>query len=464
MSTIYVSTSSIVAQSTKVSSTPVPFLLSSPLPVAFSLPSKTYFQFSPSSPSTLAATRFCGNSHRHHAPGTSPLSSPLRTSPLLIANVDIGPSTSPRSPSKGPQSRYRRSFARMTHSVPTNGNSPTSIISREKEFNEAMGGSDVGCTSSQRVVTGPRFSVVPAERKVRFHMPRLSSKEDPLWFHKLSGITFTLSSIIIVLMFPFDAVMYGDLKLPDAHVLIPLLWAWVPSCVIQAVTGAKMAFQFRRSDPKSRDVFVNNSIMTLINVWVVLKLCVPLPTPFDSDQLCEVLITIMSVTVLYMTGVSVYHAPELIRTRNKKKKYGKQNKGKHTQAIDEGKPMTFQEKIEWTKDYVNYIFPFFYPLPFIIGSFLFFVGHNSAWIAEQCKKYPYVPSVAFYVNVAAALTIGIISLLVTLRDRKLVSKKTESVGISVISILLTAFLFETFRVFIGFEALHVLRPDFWHGF
>lgn len=283
-----------------------------------------------------------------------------------------------------------------------------------------------------------------------------------MWFHKLSSLTFTLSSFIIVLMFPFRAVMYGDLGLPDAHILNPLLWAWIPSCVIEAVTGAQMAYQFRRTDPKSRDVFVNNSIMTLINVWVVLKLCVPLSAPFNSYQLSEVLMTVMCVSVLYMTGVSVYNAPELIRTRNRKKKIGRHKKGKYNKVVEEGKTMTFEEKVEWTMDYVNYIFPFFYPLPFIIGSFLFFVGRDSTWIAEQCAKFPYVRSVALYVNVAAALTIGIISLLVTLRDRKLVSKKTESVGISVISILLTGFLFETLRVLIGFDALHVLRPDFWH--
>lgn len=463
MSTLYISNSSKIGHRTNVSSNPIRFPLSPSLPVAFSLPSKTYFQFSPSSPSTHIATRFCGTSHKHCAQTHSLPASPLRTSPRMIANIDFSPSASPQTPCKGPQSQRRRSFARISHSVPNNAKSPTSIVSRGDEFNDATPGADVGCTISTPVRTGPRFSTVPAERKVRFHAHRLSSKEDPLWFHKLSSLTFTLSSFIIVLMFPFRALVYGDLDVPGPNVLNPLLWAWAPSCVIQAVTGAQMAFQFRRTDPKSRDVFVNNSIMTLINVWVVLKLCVPLPAPFDSDMLSQSLMTVMTVTVIYMTGVSVYSAPDLIRTRNNNK-YGRPKNGKNKKSVTEGTPMTFQDHIEWAIDYMNYIFPFFYPLPFVGGSFLFFVGHSSAWIAEQCDKYPRVRSVALYVNVAAALTIGIISLLVTLRDRKLVSKQTESLGISIISILLTIFLFDTLQYLIGFDVLKILHPHFLEHF
>lgn len=287
--------------------------------------------------------------------------------------------------------------------------------------------------------------------KIPWH--RLMSIEDPLWVHKLSSIVFLLSSLILIIMFPYRAIILHELSIPPPSILNPILLVWAPSCTVQAVTGAVMACQYRNSDRKSRDVFINNSVMTLIDVWVVVKLCIDLPAPFNSDLLSEGIMSVLTVTVVVMTSISVYHAPSLICNRNRTPQTRSANPNPEN---DEKTANMFS--VSWIFDYINYIFPFFYPLPFIIGSFFVFVGHDSAWIKAQCQEFPNVSTVALYVNVGASFTVGMISLLVTLRDRKMVSKRTESIGISMISILLTAFLFETFRVLVGVESIHVFLP------
>lgn len=285
---------------------------------------------------------------------------------------------------------------------------------------------------------------------------RLASKEDRLWIHKSSSILFCVSSVLIMANLPVRQIFYHDAKLPPAAILNALLWVWMPATTVQALSGARLSLRFRKNDTDSRNMFLNNSIMTLINVCVILKLCIPLPALLDSDLLSQVIIGGLTALVTGMSFRSIAAAPNLLKTRQKRAIKNRKN----SNVNDTGDSGDDKRLLTTFKDYFNYIFPIFYPLPFMVGTFMFFVLHDSEWIRNQCELHPNMENIGLYLNVASAFTIGMTSLLVTIRDRKMISKKSESIGISAISIGLTAWLIQTLESFIGLEVLESLLPSF----
>lgn len=233
---------------------------------------------------------------------------------------------------------------------------------------------------------------------------RLRSIEDRRWIHKLCSICCILSTAALSFYGLGTNLLSSSISLPSPTFLHPCIGIWATSVTIQAVSGALMAIKFRQREPTVRDAFLTNSFISLLNVCVSLRVLYHSIVPL-FHQLILPLCALSAIFIL--KGLTSANA--LISSRRPTR----------LSRI----PQTRTEKLG---DLCCYVLPESFALPFILAAVNFFNAHDGAWIASQFQVMSGLKEVCLYANVLGTLAVSFISFLVTLRDRKMISKGRES--------------------------------------
>lgn len=251
---------------------------------------------------------------------------------------------------------------------------------------------------------------------------RLITEQDQRWIHKASSMTFAVSTAGLFSAIPIEIIHQGHLSLPPDVVLRPLMFSWATSTIIQAVTGAYMAMRFRKEQTQVRNVFLANSTSSCLNAWIAWRTSGMLPVFLSSNSLHAAVMMFLCSTSFWMVIKAIYDAPQLISSRRERKKM--------LQWQDAAPEQKLGSSV-W--DYFNYIFPNIWGLPFFVLAARFSLGHGHLWYEKQFELYPTLSAVVVYGNIFPAFAVGVASLMVTLRDKKMISKKREAWTISATS-------------------------------
>lgn len=253
---------------------------------------------------------------------------------------------------------------------------------------------------------------------------RLRSIEDRRWIHKLCSICCIVSTTTLALYGLGTNFLSTFVSLPSSTLLHPWIGIWATSVTIQAVSGAFMAIKFRRREQSVRDAFLSNSFISLLNVCINLRVLYHSTFPLFQ----QLILPLCALSAIYILK-ALRSANQLIHSR-------RSTRQSRTQQ-------TMKEKLG---DLCCYVLPESFPLPFILVAVNFFNAHDSVWISSQLQTMPGLREVCLYANVLGTLAVSFVSFLVTLRDRRMISKSIESKLIlfaSIASLACTMWLIQT---------------------
>jgi hypothetical protein len=269
---------------------------------------------------------------------------------------------------------------------------------------------------------------------------RLITTEDPWSIHKWAAIVYTVSSVVIlgtgatrwirtvVTTMPEDgSSMYFDPSsstLPDS--LAPWAVAFSVANVMMCVASVRMSFIHRQGDLTARNAFLGTAVSSLFSGFFFLWVSPFAPALFTNNntvsQGCFALLLLLNTVFILDTLVKI---PEVVEGR-------RDRKVETTPAVDH--PLLF------VRDALGYVLPIAWGLPVIgaTGYQASFV-HDRQWFLDYCQSiqvstgFPFLASTA-YLQVLASLAASYGALFVTLRDKKLINKQQELVGITLFSV------------------------------
>jgi hypothetical protein len=259
-----------------------------------------------------------------------------------------------------------------------------------------------------------RLAVRPRSPTAKTWAKRLNTKEDKLSLHKISGITFVLSSTFIL----GTGALVGFREIPewlhfaDAAVL--------GSTACQFFTSIDMAVHHRKHQPQVRDQFLSMAAISMF-----LAVSATLYTPFTPDFLCDKshFDSIVIPLVLYNIYVTLSTAQDprslLLARENSRHHNGDDD------DIDNGNGKS--ATLMANQQMVNYIVSTVIPLVGSVGFLYYLLAdptHDRDWIVQFAEARGGVSY--FYDTLVVTNTCTMYSaLLLTLLDKKLVPKHLE---------------------------------------
>jgi hypothetical protein len=268
---------------------------------------------------------------------------------------------------------------------------------------------------------------------------RLITTEDPLSIHKWAAIVYTVSSVVILgtgatrwirtaVTMPEDGssmlLAPSSSTLPDS--LAPWAVAFSVANVIMCVASVRMSFIHRQGDLTARNAFLGTAVSSLFSGFFFLWVSPFAPAVFTNNntvsQGCFALLLLLNTVFILDTLVKI---PEVVEGR-------RDRKVEPTPVVDH--PLLF------VRDALGYVLPIAWGLPVIgaTGYQASFV-HDRQWFLDYCQSiqvstgFPFLASTA-YLQVLASLAASYGALFVTLRDKKLINKQQELVGITLFSV------------------------------
>lgn len=237
-----------------------------------------------------------------------------------------------------------------------------------------------------------------------FHLwkKRLNTKEDKMKAHKISSAAMVLSSTVIML----TGALNGFHEVPQW--LGPFDGTYLLSQLFMSMSSIEMANSHRRSEPAVRDFF-NFMSWAVIDCAFVVEAYSPfqhgamlLPNKMMLDILLAGPIFIMSGALL---NCFLFSTKDIIQTRRDSKKDDSQIR---------------------PEEILNYLLA---PILFLCLGGLFAAmvldpSHDKTWLLESTHGRV---SEVYYTQAFTSLGISYIALAVTLRDKKLISKQTETI-------------------------------------
>jgi hypothetical protein len=263
----------------------------------------------------------------------------------------------------------------------------------------------------------------------------LITKEDPKHTHKITGSIFVLSSIGLTLYGVRDFLNNGWTQPVSIHgnPLIALLCTLVASSVAQSISSIHLACHHRQGQPAIRNTFLCNAAVAILGsvsaIW---------SSPWYPDVLngvySKAFYFIMDGIGLIGMADNLLRLPSLIASRqsNPTDKY-------HVNQMS---------RIHYWKDVFVYMMPILIGAPFFLGiGWQFGIKHDRTFYLNvlQDGKYPHLQSGAVYSMVAVAMGASYSSLVVTLRDKKLIGKGTEGVSLTIIMLCLIGSLYQALK-------------------
>jgi len=119
--------------------------------------------------------------------------------------------------------------------------------------------------------------IPPAARPIRkvtrqLFIQRMATIQDKKWTHKLSGCSCVLSSAAILLCAPVMSLTTGNFLAPPPHFVIqPLLYTWASSISLLSISGTVLAIRHRPNQIFERNIFVSSSLSNILSALVAIR-------------------------------------------------------------------------------------------------------------------------------------------------------------------------------------------------
>ena len=250
---------------------------------------------------------------------------------------------------------------------------------------------------------------------------RLITREDAFSIHKLSSIAYTISSAIIL---GTGAVQF--LQSPETFSEIPSslqipAYVFVASNTISCFSSVRMAFLHRRGDLTARNAFLGTAVSSLFSGYYFLW-----TSPFGPQILNDPITNRSFFAVFTLLNTffiidTVLRLPQVVESRR------------------DGRAKEYNGR--FILDAMAYVSPVAWGLPAILATAYYqSYLHDRPWFFEHCLYVDQVRGVPglqpnlCYLQVAASLAASYGALFVTLRDKRLITKNQEILGITVFSV------------------------------
>lgn len=247
---------------------------------------------------------------------------------------------------------------------------------------------------------------------LRRFIRRVATAQDRTWTHKINGSANLLTSVALVSYAIFKRLETGEWIFPPNTVYIPLLTVWGTSSFITALSGAVMALRYRRHDRSTRNVFIGSSNAMALGAWMAWWISPCFPSSLSSHLLSTIVMTPPILFGVHNVFTTLRDADALITKRRDKLAAKRFKAAKHRRLI-------------WIRDFMIYIMPIVYGLPFFIASPAAGVVFDRETFVSMCAQKDGLLALIVYALVLTNLNIGLGNLAVTLRDKRLIQRLQE---------------------------------------
>lgn len=264
---------------------------------------------------------------------------------------------------------------------------------------------------------------------------RLVTKEDPKHTHKITGSVFVLSSIGLTWYGIHDFLFDGWTQPVSVHgtPFIGLLCTLVVSSIAQSFSSIHLACHHRQGQPAIRNTFLCNAAVAILGSVSALWSSPWYPEVLNGTY-SKAFYVIMDGIGLIGMADNLFRLPSLIASR--------QSTSTYKYHVDQMSPMHY-----WMDVFV-YLMPILIGAPFFLGiGWQFGIQHDRTFYLNLLHdgQYPHLQAGAVYSMVAVAMGASYSSLVVTLRDKKLIGKSTEGVSLTIIMLCLIGSLYQALR-------------------
>lgn len=263
-------------------------------------------------------------------------------------------------------------------------------------------------------------TLAPPEDRLSLWKRRLITSEDPLSIHKIASVVYTLSGAVIlataVVRFGMGPELFSEIP---QELLIPT-YAFSASNLIMCVASVRMSFLHRRYDLTARNAFLGTAVSSLFSGFYFLWTSPLGPDIFNNQLVTQSCFTVFIVLNFVFIMDTCLRVPEVVEGRRDRK------------AED--------YNVRFWIDALGYVFPVAWALPLVLATgYVDAVLYNRPWFFEQCEYIdqmtgtPGMQANLCYLQVLTSLAPSYGALFVTLRDKKLITKKQELAGITIFS-------------------------------
>ena len=250
---------------------------------------------------------------------------------------------------------------------------------------------------------------------------RLNTFEDAFSIHKLSAIVYTITSFTLMGTAATRWLIGGQEMFATIPGYIePIMWSFCISNLFMCAASIRMAILYRNKNVASRNAFIGVAGSSLFSGYFLIW-----ASPFAPEQMITPLASQIGFGILCGWNL-ILILDTMIRAGN---------------IIDDRRDNTSDEENgSYWVEYLRYIASAAWPLPVILSTgyidavlydHAFLVNvFNQVWDTERFG----LQSSVFYNNVGGSMAASYAAFFITLRDKMLISKKVEWIGILAFSI------------------------------
>lgn len=280
-------------------------------------------------------------------------------------------------------------------------------------------------TSSQAPLSRPRVSV----RKRAIALPklanRLMTRQDPHHIHKIAGISNLLSTTYMLVDSILFSVQCNQYVIPTDALYMPAFGVFAVSCLFLSASGLHLAYLYRSFLP-ARNVFMGSAGSLPLFAWLIWWCSPWFPCFLSAQWISVVVLTPLCLYGTLSTVATIAESDSIIE-------YKRDNRARERALQSKGLSGV------WIRDFLVYILPTAYGLPFF-GVFvpLVCILHSHVWFEQNIAPVGDLSGFILHFCLVASLSNSIGNFVVTLRDRKVIDRWLEMNIISLTS--LAAFL------------------------
>ncbi|KAL3920341.1 MAG: hypothetical protein SGILL_003313 [Bacillariaceae sp.] len=264
---------------------------------------------------------------------------------------------------------------------------------------------------------------------------RLITKEDHKHMHKITGGLFLLSSLGLTGFGIRDLVLNGWTETTSIRStpFAVLLLVLVASSIAQASSSIRLACHHRKGQPAVRNTFLCNAAVAILGTVSALWSSPWYPSALNGD-VSKAFYLIMDAIGLIGMGDNLFRLKALIASR--------QTNSRDRNDVDR------MGSLQYWKDVFIYMMPILIGAPFFLCiGWQFGIRHDRQFYLDilQTGCHAHLQAGAVYSMIMVSMGASYSSLIVTLRDKKLIGKKTEGLCLTAVMLCLIGSLVQAMR-------------------
>ena len=300
-------------------------------------------------------------------------------------------------------------------------------------------------TSQESTSTTTRIASTTFQRWKR----RLITRDDWKHVHKITGTLFVLSSWGLTGYAVRDLWAHGWTQPVTSHgkPFWTLLLILLGTSILQSFSSVRLACRHRRGQPAVRNTFLCNAAVAILGSVSALWSSAWYPACCNG-AVSMAFYFIMDAIGLLGMGDNVWRLKSLIASRQS------MTATAETLLIIDNNNNNNNNKVgtmtrwQYWKEVVIYMMPILIGAPFFLAiGWQFGIQHDRTFYLKVLQQpgHPHLEAGAVYSMVMVAMGASYSSLIVTLRDKKLIRKRTEGLSLTAIMVCLVGSLYQALR-------------------